>query len=65
MDRKQRAFDLFFAGYNCAQAVVGAFSDAINLEIDCALNLAIAFGAVLQGQKKLAAQWLQWVLWWA
>lgn len=44
MDRKQKAYDLFFEGYNCAQAVVGAFSDVLNIDKEYLLNLSIAFG---------------------
>jgi C_GCAxxG_C_C family probable redox protein len=44
MDRKQKAYDLFFDSYNCAQAVVGAFSDMLNIDREYLLNLSIAFG---------------------
>lgn len=32
MDYSQKAMDLFFEGYNCAQAVVLAFADEINVD---------------------------------
>lgn len=44
MDRKQKAYDLFFEGYNCAQAVVGAFDDVLKIDKEKLLNIAIAFG---------------------
>jgi C_GCAxxG_C_C family probable redox protein len=44
MDRKQKAYDLFFEGYNCAQAVVGAFDDVLKIDKEYLLNLSIAFG---------------------
>lgn len=44
MDRKQKAYDLFFEGYNCAQAVVGAFDDVLKIDKEKLLNLSIAFG---------------------
>lgn len=44
MDRKQKAYDLFFEGYNCAQAVAGAFDDVLKIDKEKLLNLSIAFG---------------------
>ncbi len=36
---------MFLAGYNCAQAVLSAFSDELGLDADTALRLATGFGA--------------------
>ena len=44
MDHGQRAMELFFGGYNCAQAVAVAFCDVTGLtEKDCA-RMVSAFG---------------------
>jgi len=44
MNRKQKAYDLFFEGYNCAQAVAAAYDDVLGLDKKYLLNAAIAFG---------------------
>lgn len=44
MDHGQRAMELFQQGYNCAQAVLLAFSDLTCLEEETALKLAASFG---------------------
>lgn len=44
IDRKQKAYDLFLEGYNCAQSVVAAFDDVLQLDKTSLLNLAIPFG---------------------
>lgn len=41
---EQTACSLFRQGYNCAQAVVGAFCDEIGMTQSAALRLASAFG---------------------
>lgn len=38
------AKDLFTQGYNCAQSVVGAFSDEMGLDFDLCLKLSSSFG---------------------
>lgn len=43
-ERAERAKALFLEGYNCCQAVVGAFSDLMNLEFDTAMKIASSFG---------------------
>ncbi len=42
--RIQKGSDLFKAGYNCAQATLGAFLDLTDLEFDNAMLLASSFG---------------------
>ncbi len=42
--RADRAKELFLEGYNCCQAVVGAFSDCIDLEFDVLMKIASSFG---------------------
>lgn len=44
MDRAERARELFYAGYNCAQAVFCAFQDLTGLEAEGAARLASSFG---------------------
>ena len=43
-ERAERAKQLFLEGYNCAQAVVGAFSDVMEIDFDIAMKLASSFG---------------------
>lgn len=40
----QRAVELFMEGYNCAQAVFGAFAQEAGLPLEQAMNLASALG---------------------
>ena len=44
MTRVEKAEALFKKGYNCSQAVVGAFSDMINIDNDTLIKLASPFG---------------------
>lgn len=44
MDRVSRAKELFTSGYNCAQAVVGAYSDLFGMKPEEAMRAAEAFG---------------------
>ncbi len=44
MDRKFYAAQFFLDGYNCAQAVVLAFRDVLNLEEDFCAKMASSFG---------------------
>lgn len=44
-DKKaERARQLFKEGYNCAQAVVGAFAKEMGMDFDTAMKLASSFG---------------------
>ena len=44
-DKKaERARQLFKEGYNCAQAVVGAFAGEMGMDFDTAIKLASSFG---------------------
>ena len=40
MDRVTRAKELFTSGYNCAQAVVGAYSDLFGMKPEEAMRAA-------------------------
>ena len=44
MKNSERAVALFLEGYNCAQAVLGAFSEEIGLSEKMAMRLACPFG---------------------
>ena len=39
-----RAAELFLAGYNCAQAVFGAFCDVTKMDFETAMKLSSSFG---------------------
>ncbi len=51
MDRKEKARELFLSGFNCAQAVAGAFADCVGLTEQQALGLASCFGAGICGMR--------------
>lgn len=42
--RQEKAAELFENGYNCAQAVLGAFTDETDLDMESSLKLASSFG---------------------
>ena len=44
MDHAERAKELFLEGYNCAQAVLCAFSDLTGMDTEEAARLASSFG---------------------
>ena len=44
MDRRERAEELFKSGYNCAQAVIGAFCEDLGLDFDTKMKLSEGFG---------------------
>lgn len=41
---EKKARELFLEGYNCTQAVVGAFCDDMNLDRETAVRMASSFG---------------------
>lgn len=43
--RQEKAVELFHEGYNCSQAVFGAFADLYGMEVEQALRLSCSFGA--------------------
>lgn len=43
-DRVKRARELFLDGYNCSQAVLGAFCDEIGMDFNTAMKLSSSFG---------------------
>ena len=44
MNHKEYAMQLFKDGYNCSQAVAGAFTDVTGLDFDTTVKLASSFG---------------------
>ena len=44
MSKREKAIALFEEGYNCAQAVAGAFRDEVGMELDAIVKLASGFG---------------------
>lgn len=44
MTKGENAKALFLEGYNCAQAVFGAFSDELSLDFETAIKLSSGFG---------------------
>lgn len=44
MTKGQRAKELFLSGYNCAQAVAGAFADEMGMSLDTIARLVSPFG---------------------
>lgn len=40
----ERAYELFKDGYNCSQAVFGAFAEELGVDFDTAVKLASGFG---------------------
>ncbi len=44
MTRSEWAKELFLKGYNCSQAVLGAFCDVMEMDFDTAMKLASSFG---------------------
>ena len=43
-EHSEKAVELFKRGYNCSQAVVGAFSDDLNLDFSTAMKISSSFG---------------------
>lgn len=44
MSRGDKAYELFKSGYNCAQAVAGAYADVLGMDTEIAARLASGFG---------------------
>ena len=53
MNHSQKAQALFYAGYNCAQAVFCAFCDETGLDLDAAARLSSSFGGGLGRLREL------------
>lgn len=44
MVHAEKAKDLFLEGYNCSQAVFGAFAEELGMDLNTAMKLASSFG---------------------
>ncbi len=44
-NHSEKARDLFRQGYNCSQAVIGAFADDVGMDFETAIMLSSSFGA--------------------
>ncbi len=53
MEHSQKAAELFLEGYNCAQAVVIAFSDLTGMDKDYAAKLSSGFGGGMGGLREV------------
>lgn len=49
----ERARDLFLEGYNCSQAIVGAFCEELGLDTETALKLSSSFGGGMGGLREV------------
>ncbi len=47
MDHGEKARELFLEGYNCSQAVAGAFCEEMGMDLETAARLASSFGGGL------------------
>ena len=50
--RSEKAAELFVEGYNCAQAVVGAFADLTDIDFETLMKLSSSFGGGLGGLRE-------------
>lgn len=53
MTTSQKAVELFEQGFNCAQAVLGAFGEQIGLSAEQALKISSAFGGGVGRQREI------------
>ena len=53
MDTAKKAEQLFLDGYNCAQAVFGAFSEQLGVPFDMAMKLSSSFGGGVGRQREV------------
>ena len=44
MDHSKKAVGLFKSGYNCSQAVFGAYAEVLGLSLDTAMKISSSFG---------------------
>lgn len=51
MNRKEYAQELFSKGYNCAQAVAGAFKDDVLVDFDSLMKISVSFGGGIGGMR--------------
>lgn len=53
VSRVKRAAELFGSGYNCCQAVLGAYCDAFGLNEETALKIACGFGSGIARRQEI------------
>jgi len=53
MDHAEKAKALFEEGYNCAQAVVGAFAEELGIDRETACRLGSSFGGGMGGMREV------------
>ena len=53
MNHKEKARELFLSGYNCAQAVFGAFCDVTGMEFSQAMRLCSSMGGGMGGLREV------------
>lgn len=53
MDTVKKAEQLFLEGYNCAQAVFGAFCEQLGVPMDVAMKLSCSFGGGVGRQREV------------
>ena len=44
MSKSEKAKELFTKGYNCSQAVLGAFAEDLGMDFETAMKLSSSFG---------------------
>ena len=49
----QKAQELFYEGYNCAQAVLGAFAERAGISFETAVKTASSFGGGMGGMREV------------
>lgn len=50
--RSEKAAELFVQGYNCAQAVAGAFADLTDIDFETLMKLSSSFGGGIGGLRE-------------
>lgn len=52
-DKAVKAKELFEQGYNCSQAVLGAFADELGIDMDTAMKLASSLGGGMSRMREV------------
>ena len=53
MKKSEKAVELFLKGYNCSQAVFGAFAEELGINEETAFKLAAPFGGGVGRQREV------------
>ena len=71
-ERVKKAYALHHSGYNCAQAVLGAYVDLFDLDMDRAMTIAYGFGGGVGMTREICGTldvykrqiyWTSWLHW--